>query len=49
MTQSSKAAIAMMTESLRMEVEPFGVSVTSVVPGFVKTDIINRAVSRFDW
>ena len=39
----------MMTESLRMEVEPFGVSVTSIVPGFVKTDIINTAVSQFNW
>lgn len=42
----SKAAVAIMTESLAMEVNPFGVSVTSVIPGYVKSDILQNSLTE---
>jgi NAD(P)-dependent dehydrogenase (short-subunit alcohol dehydrogenase family) len=44
--QGSKAAVAIMTESLAMEVNPFGVSVTSVIPGYVKSDILQNSLTE---
>ncbi len=44
--QGSKAAIAIMTEGLAMELNPFGISVTSVIPGYVKSDIIQNSISE---
>lgn len=35
---ASKAALSSLTEALRIEVAPFGIKVTSVLPGDVKTD-----------
>ena len=32
-----------------MELEPFGVSVTSIIPAFVKSEIIASAIERQDW
>lgn len=46
--QATKGAVERMTESLAMELEPFGVSVTSVVPGVVKTDITTNSRTNFD-
>lgn len=43
---ASKAAVEMLTESLRLEVRPFGVQVCSVLPGDVRTNInANRLVA----
>ena len=44
--QGSKAALGSMTESLAMECNPFGVSVTSVIPGYVKSDIITNSMTE---
>ena len=44
--QGSKAALGSMTESLAMECNPFGVSVTSVVCGHVRSDIINNSMTE---
>ena len=46
--QGSKGAIDRMLESLSMEVEPFGVTVTTVLPGLVKSDIEENAATDFD-
>ena len=45
--KGTKGAVDRMTEALAMELEPFGVTVTSVVPGWVKTDL--NANSLIDW
>ncbi|MCU0340108.1 MAG: SDR family oxidoreductase [Spirosomaceae bacterium] len=43
---ASKAAVEMLTESLRLEVRPFGVQVCSILPGDVRTNInSNRLVA----
>ena len=36
---SSKAALTNMLEGLRIEVQPFGVDVTTICPGYVKTEM----------
>ena len=41
---ASKHAIAGFFDSLRMEVEEYGISVTMIYPGFVKTEIAERAI-----
>ena len=37
---ASKAALNVHMESLRMEMRPFGIAVTTVCPGFIATDLI---------
>lgn len=39
---SSKGALELITESLRMEVKPFGIEVTNVAPGDFSTNIASR-------
>lgn len=40
---ASKAALEVLTESLRDEVQPFGVRVAIVSPGFFRTDVMENA------
>jgi len=44
---ATKRATEATVDSLRLELEPFGVSVTSILPGFVKTEIINKATAKW--
>lgn len=46
--QGSKAAAAMMTEALRIELEPFGITVTSVIPGWCKSQLMPNALVALD-
>jgi short-subunit dehydrogenase len=39
---ASKGALEIITESLRMEVKPFGIQITNVAPGDFATNIANR-------
>jgi short-subunit dehydrogenase len=39
---SSKGALELVTESLRMETKPFGIQITNVAPGDFATDIASR-------
>jgi len=39
---SSKAALEIVTEAIRMEVKPFGIQITNVAPGDFATDIASR-------
>ena len=45
--QGTKAAVSIMAEGLRAEVAPFGVKVVTIVPGWVRSDIL--ANSTDDW
>ena len=45
--QGTKAAVSIMAEGLRTEVAPFGVKVVTIVPGWVRSDIL--ANSTDDW
>jgi len=38
----TKRAIESLVDSLRLEMNPFGVSVTSIIPGYIVTDIIDK-------
>ena len=38
----------MMTEALAMEVAAFGISVTSVIPGWVRSDILPNSHADFE-
>jgi len=44
---ASKRAIEAVVDSLRMEMLPFGVSVTSVLPGYVKSSISDKHISNY--
>lgn len=39
---SSKGALELITEAIRMEVKPFGINITNVAPGDFATDIASR-------
>ena len=39
---SSKGALEVLTEAIRMEVKPFGIDITNVAPGDFATDIASR-------
>lgn len=41
--QGAKSAVHMMAECLSLELKPFFISVTTVIPAWVKSDIINNA------
>jgi len=45
---SSKSALNMLTYSMKMECEPFGVKVCAVCPGDVKTNFTKNRVKNFD-
>jgi len=44
---ASKRAMEGAVDSLRQEMLPFGVSVTSVLPGYIKTPIISKGVTNY--
>ena len=46
--QGTKAAVLNMAEILAQELSPFGIHVTTVIPGWVKSDIINEESERFE-
>ena len=45
---SSKSAVNMLTYSMKMECEPFGVKVCAVCPGDVKTNFTKNRIKNFD-
>jgi len=45
---STKRALEALVDSLRMEMLPFGVSVTSILPGYIKTPISGKGFSNYN-
>jgi NAD(P)-dependent dehydrogenase (short-subunit alcohol dehydrogenase family) len=45
---ASKAALLAMTDSLRFELEPFGVHVTYVAAGLLQSDIVKNLAAGCD-
>lgn len=43
--QGSKAAALTMTEALAMELHHFGITVTSIIPGYVKSDYVANSLT----
>ena len=44
---ASKAAVSMLSHSLREEVRPYGISVTAICPGDIKTEFTRNRVKNF--
>ncbi len=44
--QGSKAAALSMTEALAMELHHFGITVTSIIPGYVKSDYLSNSLTE---
>lgn len=44
----TKAAVLSMTETLSQELYPFNIKITTVIPGWVKSDIINSHSENFE-
>ena len=44
---SSKAALDALSNCMRMEMKPFGVDVTLISPGFIRTEIIRWGSTAF--
>lgn len=45
---ASKSAVSMLSHSLREEVRPYGISVTAICPGDIKTEFTKNRVKNFD-
>jgi NAD(P)-dependent dehydrogenase (short-subunit alcohol dehydrogenase family) len=45
---ASKYALEAMTDSLRMELRPFGVEVTIIEPGTIRTEFASRVIAESD-
>ena len=46
---SSKAALDALSNCMKMEMKPFGVDVTLISPGFIRTEIIRWGGTAFRW
>ncbi|CAN0864544.1 Short-chain dehydrogenase RED1 [Linum grandiflorum] len=45
---ATKAALHALTDTLRLELKPLGISVTNMVPGSIQTKIMSSAETRYD-